>query len=121
MRQVLKLTESEFRNYIQDMISESIQEGIWDNFKTGAKTFAKNLSSGSDLSTSWNNAKSNYHLQGETDEAKKLLSDLKKYVEENNIPLDTTIQEILGGGNGRFGKLQGKIGNRISRMKKNGL
>lgn len=124
MKQKVTLTESEFRQYVQNTINEALQdEGFWNNLKTGAKTFAQNASSGKGIGNAWNSAKKNYKLQGEYDDMSGLIQQLSKFIDAGQIDPQTTIAQLVGGkynGN-KFGKMTGKMNNRMSQMRNNGL
>lgn len=124
MAQQIKLTESELKNTIAKYINEALEdEGFWNNLKTGAKTFVSGDNKGGGMSGRWNNAKKNFNLQGEYDEMNKLIQDITKFVDAGQIDPQTTIAQLVGGkyNQGRFGKMTGKMNNRMTQMRRNGL
>lgn len=122
--QRIKLTESELKEQIAKCITEALEdEGLWNNLKTGAKTFMSDKNKGKGFSGRWNNAKKNFSLQGEYDNIQKLISELSKFVDAGQIDPNKTIAQLIGGkynGN-KFGSMTGKMNNRMSQMKNNGL
>ena len=124
MRKTIRLTESEFRTMVEETITEALQdEGLWNNIKTGAKTFTSNVGAGKGLNNAWSNAKKNYNLQGEYDDMSSLIQQLNKFINAGKIDPQTTIAQLVGGNynGGKFGKMTGKMHNYMSQMRKNGL
>lgn len=122
--QKIVLTESELYNIIAEQVNEALQdEGFLNNFKTGAKTFFSNTNNGGGISGRWNNAKKNYQLQGEYDNFSSLIQALSKFIDDGQIDPQTTVAQLVGGkyNNNKFGKMTGKMNNRMSQMRHNGL
>ena len=71
----------------------------------------------------WDNAKKNFNLQGEYDNIQKLIDDLSKFVDAGQIDPSKTVAQLIGGkyDNNKFGSMTGKMNNRMSQMKNNGL
>lgn len=125
MTQKIVLTESELYNVIAEQVNEALQdEGFWNNLKTGAKTFFSNTNNDRGISDRWNNAKKNYRLQGEYDNFSSLIQTLSKMIDDGEIDPQITVAQFVGGKynpRSRFGTLTGKMNNRMSQMRANGL
>ena len=124
MKQTVRLTESELRAMVQETINEALQdEGIWRNLKTGAKTFLSNTNNGDGIKGRFQNARKNYKLQGEYDNLQGLIKQLSQFIDAGEIDPNMTIAQLVGGkyNNNKFGKMTGKMNNRMSQMRRNGL
>ena len=133
MKQTIRLTESELRNMIQNVINEALDneqgeldEGFWNNLKTGANTFMNGNGGKTGmegLKNRWNNAKKNYNLQGELDGMQDLVSKLSQYIDAGQISPQMTVAQLVGGkyNNNKFGKMSSQVANRKSQMRKNGF
>lgn len=128
MKQTIRLTESELRNMIQNAVNEALDneqgeldEGFWNNLKTGANTFMNK--GGGNLKNRWDNAKKNYNLQGELDGMQDLVSKLSQYIDAGQISPQMTVAQLVGGkyNNNKFGKMSSQVANRKSQMRKNGF
>lgn len=124
MKQTIRLTESDFRAMVQETVNEALQdEGFFNNLKTGAKTFLSNNNNGKGITGRFQNAKKNYNLQDQYDNMNSLVQQLSKFIDDGQIDPNTTIAQLVGGkynGN-KFGKMTGKMNNKMSQMHKNGL
>lgn len=124
MRKTVRLTESEFRAMVEQTVNEALQdEGFWNNIKTGAKTFVSNTNKGDGIKGRFQNAKKNYKLQGEYDNMQGLIKQLSQFIDAGQIDPNTTIAQLVGGkyNNNKFGRMTGKMNNRMSQMRNNGL
>ncbi len=124
MRKTVRLTESEFRTMVEQTVNEALQdEGLWNNIKTGAKTFVSNTNKGDGIKGRFQNAKKNYKLQGEYDNMQNLIKQLSQFIDAGQIDPNTTIAQLVGGkyNNNKFGRMTGKMNNRMSQMRNNGL
>lgn len=124
MRKTVRLTESEFRAMVEQTVNEALQdEGLWNNIKTGAKTFVSNTNKGDGIKGRFQNAKKNYKLQGEYDNMQNLIKQLSQFIDAGQIDPNTTIAQLVGGkyNNNKFGRMTGKMNNRMSQMRNNGL
>lgn len=124
MKQTVRLTESEFRAMIQETINEALQdEGLWNKLKTGAKTFVSNTNKGDGITGRFQNAKKNYRLQGEYENMQGLIKQLSQFIDAGEIDPNTTIAQLVGGkyNSNKFGRMTGKMNNRMSQMRRNGL
>ena len=120
---VIRLNEDELKGMIKNILKENIEngnidEGLWNQLKTGAKTFVSSKNKGQGISGRWDAAKKNYGLQGEKDKFEDILKQLKALVDAGEIDPNLTIGQYLGGPNHRFGKLTGKMANRQAQMNK---
>ena len=122
--QKIVLTESELYNIIAEQVNEALQdEGRWNNLVTGTKTFFSKTNDGGGLSGRLRNAQKNYRLQGEYDNFSSLIQALSKFIDDGEIDPQTTVAQLVGGkyNNNKFGKMTGKLNNRMSQMRHNGL
>lgn len=128
MRQSIKLTESQLRGMIQEAIEdamndECVDEGLWNQMKTGVKTFANNSGN---LKNRWGAAKKNYQTQGQMDQMDSLKGDMVKVQDKLQQMLDsglltpqTTVEQILSNQtkfnsfSGKRANLQGQINRRM--------
>lgn len=120
-KQVIRLTEAQLKEKIKASLREKIEngeldEGFWNQLKTGAKTFVSDKNKGQGLSGRWDAAKKNYGLQGEKDKFGDILKQLKALVDAGEIDPNLTIGQYIGGPNNQFGKLTGKMANRQAQM-----
>lgn len=127
MKQIIRLTESELENVIQNIVNEAfnnsskMDEGLWDNLKTGANTFLNNDGKNG-IKGRWDAAKKNYNLQSEMDDLQNLVQKLSQYIDNGQISPQMTIAQLVGGkyNNKKFGSVSGKIANKKSQIRKNG-
>ena len=92
-----------------------MDEGFFNNLKTGAKTFFKNSGG---LGDKWNAAKKNFSMQGEYDQLSSLKQQLSDLIDKRMINPNTTVAQLVGGkynGN-KFGTMSGMLGNRQAQM-----
>lgn len=127
MKKTIKLTESEFREMVYATVNEALEDeglrNMWNGFKTGYKTFNSKDNSELGIRDRFQRAKSNYKLQGQYDDMNSLVQQLSKFIDAGKIDPNTTIAQLIGGkynGN-KFGRMTGKMNNRMSQMAKNGL
>lgn len=124
MKKTVRLTESEFRAMVEQTVNEALQdEGTWNNIKTGAKTFVSNTNKGGGIKGRFQNAIKNYKLQDEYDNMQGLIKQLSQFIDAGQIDPNTTIAQLVGGkyNNNKFGRMTGKMNNRMSQMRNNGL
>lgn len=124
MKQTVRLTESEFRTMVQETINEALQdEGTWRNLKTGVKTFLSDTNKGAGIKGRFQNATKNYKLQDEYDNLQGLIKQLSQFIDAGEIDPNMTIAQLVGGkyNSNKFGKMTGKMNNRMSQMRRNGL
>ena len=129
-KQVIRLTEGDLHKIIEEsverIISENMEnEGFWNNFKTGVKTFANapKAKGGLNLGARWDAAKKNYATQGEYDDLKDLLGKMRELVNKKQLDPNKTVAQLLGGAlnNNKFGTMDAMLANRMGQMKKRGL
>lgn len=124
MKQTVNLTEADLHRIINQCVNEALENEISINqLKTGAKTFFGGGNKGRGLKDRLQNAKKNYNLQGEYDNMQSLINQLSQFVDSGQIDPNTTIAQLVGGkyNGGKFGKMTGKMNNRMSQMRNNGL
>lgn len=135
-------------NMPDNMNEEETDEGLWNNMKTGVKTFFSNKSKGQGLKTRFNRAKENFNNQKDYDNTQDLLAKIKQFIVQYNqkqdeldaslppkqrgkfkITNDMKVGELIGGkitkGRGKnavkqdkMGKLTGSALNKKNQIKK---
>lgn len=136
MKQTITMNEEQFHRFLKNIVNETINsqeidEGLWDQVKTGAKTFfnpkkdSNNTTNDGrvDLSNRFNNAKNNFQLRGQYDNMNDLRNKLIELINNRNISPETTIGQLIGGkyNNNRYGTMNGITSNQMSQMRRNGL
>lgn len=129
MNRQIKLTESELHYIVNEavkaVIQEQMDEGTWNNFKTGAKTFFGDSTKGESglqgIKNRWNNAKTNFNLQDQQDTMNSAIQQLQSLVQSGAINPNTTVGQLLGNGGSKFGKLGSRSANMQKKMYANGL
>ena len=136
-KNTIKLNETQLKNVVEKSVAKIIKEmfseepinddmaegceegdmdeGFFNNLKTGAKTFFKNSGG---LGDKWNAAKKNFSMQGEYDQLSSLKQQLSDLIDKHMINPNTTVAQLVGGkynGN-KFGTMTGMIGNRQAQM-----
>ena len=129
MNKQIRLTESELHYIVNEAVNtilqEEMEEGTWNNLKTGAKTFFGNSSQGESgikgIKNRLANAKSNYNLQDQQDTMNSAIQQLQSLVQSGAIDPNTTVGQLLGKGSSKFGKLSSRSAKMQKQMYKNGL
>lgn len=103
-----------------DVMQESdMDEGFWNQLKTGAKTFTgKNKGS---LGDRWNSAKKNYQIQGRVDGMDDVIKGLQKLMDQGLVKGNTTVDQILASNSGKFNSFSGVKRNLQGQMRRNGM
>ena len=130
MNRQIRLTESELHYIVNEagntVIQEQIDEGMWNNLKTGAKTFFGDSSKGATglkgIQNRWKNAKANYKTQGELDDMSGLIQQLSQMLDARQISPQTTVAQLVGGkyNNNRLGTMTGMVANRKGQLNRRG-
>ena len=74
-----------------DVNEEDMEEGFWDNLKTGTKTFFSNKRKGQGLRNRFQRAKQNFNNQAEYDNANELLNKIKQFIQLYNQKQDELV------------------------------
>lgn len=132
MKRTIRLTESELRGMIQEAVEEAINneelnEGLWNQLKTGASTLFKN-SNGGNLKSRWSAATKNYQTQGQLDKIdniqvklQKAMKELQELIDNGILTPKTTIEQILSQGGRGFNSFTGKRANLKNQLYGRGL
>ena len=127
----IKLTEQDFHflveNTVQAYLTENgMDEGWfgdkWNQTKTAANTMFQG-NKGAGLKQKFNNAKQNWNTQGQLNGLNNLKQQLEQFIDSGQLNPQMTIAQLVGGkynGN-KFGRMTGKMNNRMSQMRRNGL
>lgn len=131
-KNTVKITESDLRKMILEsihdaLVNEDMDEGLWNQFKTGAKTFAQKGAGDTSLRGRWDSAKRNFQTQGKIDSMDNLKADMLKVKETLQQMLDngiltpnTTVEQILSNQT-KFNSFSGKRANLQGQMYRQGL
>ena len=125
MNKQIRLTESELHYIVNEAVNtilqEEMEEGTWNNLKTGVNTFMNNNGAGG-LKGRWNAAKQNYKTQGNLDNMSNLVNQLSQLLDARKIDPQTTVAQLVGGkyNNNKFGTMSGMMGNQKSQLRKRG-
>ena len=126
MNRQIRLTESELHYIVNEAVNtilqEEMEEGTWNNLKTGAKTFFNNGGEVKGLKDRWNKAKANYKTQGELDDMSGLIQQLSQLLDARKINPQTTVVQLVGGkyNNNKFGTMSGMMNNRKAQLRSRG-
>ena len=131
MNKQIRLTESELHYIVNEAVNtilqEEMEEGTWNNLKTGAKTFFSNKSNNDEsgikgLQNRWKNAKANYKTQGELDDMSGLIQQLSQLLDARKISPQTTVAQLVGGkyNSNKFGTMSGMMNNRKAQLRSRG-
>lgn len=130
----IHLTEEELKQYISEEVSKFLnesfdnmsdsgieenaeEEGVWNNLKTGAKTFfSQQGNPDASVSDRWRRAKANYKQQGTVDNYRNLYVQLKQLLDSGKINPNVTVGQLVGGqyNKNRLGRLHSYIGGNQS-------
>lgn len=125
----IKLTESELRYIIREAVEQELNEmdmdegWFGDKWKQAKSAYTTATQGGEDYSLKdrLTNAKANWGNQGQINDYRNLIKNLKEFAEANKIDPQTTIADMIGGKfrNPNASDSQyGKIGNRIANKQK---
>ena len=115
MKQVIRLTEADLHNIIENSVRTALQEnmtdeGVWNNVKAGANAFfGRGVGNSSqrhnapndtevnyNLGKRWQAAKTNYKEQGAYDKKQELINQLKSFAQKygDKITIGDLIKRI---------------------------
>lgn len=115
MKRIVKLTESDLHNIIEESVRAALQEsamneGMWNNLKAGANAFfGKGVGDASgrnnapndtevnyNLGKRWNAAKTNYQEQGKYDKKQEMIKTLEQFLQRYgaNVKLRDVITSL---------------------------
>ena len=127
MNKQIRLTESELHYIVNEAVNtilqEQMDEGVWNNLKTGAKTFFGDSTKGETglkgVQNRWKNAKANYKTQGELDDMSGLIQQLSQLLDARKISPQTTVAQLVGGkyNSNKFGTMSGMMNNRKAQLR----
>jgi len=130
-KNIVKINESQLMDIVKESVKnilkenamnecgemeEGLDEGFFNNLKTGTKTFFQK--SGKGLKDRFSDAKKNFATQGEYDELSDLTAKLSDLLDKRKINPNMTVGQLVGGkyNNNKFGTLSGMINNRKTQM-----